>query len=202
MKVINQLNALVLMAAALALPASAQLITPAVITASGSYNNSPTLIIDGFVPAETTNWQASSNVWWTNFGANFTIDLGGTFLVKDVLLSVDNNDAYQLAWSLDNVNFTNLFTIQVGDGEIPAVPGGMDTFSTDSTNGEYVAAIDFAPVVTRYLNFRSVSGGDRFNAVGEIQAFGVPVPEPSTYGLLGAAALAGIVALRRRKSAK
>jgi hypothetical protein len=78
----------------------------------------------------------------------------------------------------------------------------MDTFSTDSTNGEYVAAIDFAPVVTRYLNFRSVSGGDRLNAVGEIQAFGVPVPEPSTYGLLGAAALAGIVALRRRKSAK
>lgn len=132
-------------------------------------------------------------------GTSITLDYGSQYLINDVLASVDNNDRYAVDYSLDGFTFSNLFTILPSYGEVPAFPGGMDTMSTDFTSNEYVPGIDFAPITARFLRFHA-TGGDGFYAVGELQAFGSPVPEPSTYGLIGAAGLTALAALRRRRT--
>lgn len=185
-----------------------QLIAPVSAQASGILHiGSPNLVIDGYVPSEGSSFLASSNVRWVGLGTAITVDLGWKYSVKDVLVSVDNNDRYAVDFSTDGLSFSHLFTILPSYGEIPSWRGGMDTMSTDVLSPEYIAAIDFAPVTARYLKIYA-TGGDYLNAVGEIQAFGSrlpdgsPVPEPSTYGLLAAAGLLALVGMRRRSCAK
>jgi hypothetical protein len=133
----------------------------------------------------------------------FTIDLGAKFNVTGVLWSVDNNDSYTLQTSTDNVTFSTLFTVQIADGNIAVSPGGMDTM-TSFAGTDFVANMAFSPVDARYIRVSAVDG-DGLYSIGEVQAFGQltpvsgAVPEPSTYGIVGAAALAGLVLLRRRK---
>lgn len=180
-------------------------IVPAGVTGTGDYNNSASLLIDGVTPPQNTSWQADTNVWWNYFDTSFTIDLGASFLLTDIAWSVDNNDAYALAWSTNGTTFANLFTITPDDGEVPVTPGGMDTMNSFGGDPDYVAAMDFGPVAARYLRIEAVSGGDGLNAIGEVTAYGralpIAVPEPSTYGLLGALALAGLAFWRRQHSA-
>jgi hypothetical protein len=200
----KHLSATLLVAGLLASPLWGQIV-PAGVTGTGPSNNSANLIVDGVTPPQNTEWQADTNVWWTDFGTSFTIDLGARFLLTDIAWSVDNNDAYALAWSTDGTTFANLFTIGSNDGEVPYSPGGMDTMNSFGGDLDYVAAMDFGPVAARYLRIDAVPGGDGLNAVGEVTAYGralpVAVPEPSTYGLLGALALAALVFWRRQHSA-
>jgi hypothetical protein len=176
-------------------------IVPVEVTGSGPYTNSAHLIIDGTTPPPNTYWQADSNVWWTDFGTSFTIDLGAKFLLTDVAWSVDNNDTYALDWSVDGTTFTNLFTVSPDDGEVAPNPGGLDTMNSFLGDLDFVASMDFGAVTARYLRIEAVPGGDGLNAVGEVTAYGralpVAVPEPSTYGLLGAVVLAGLAFWRR-----
>ena len=178
-------------------------LTPAGITGLGPFENSADLIIDGFTPPQNTNWQSAFTVSWTGFETAFTIDLGAAFRLQDIGWSVDNNDSYQLAYSLAGGSFTNLFAVGLDHGDVPEYPGGMDTMSGILGDPEYVASMDFAPVNARYLRISAVTG-DALNAVGEVTAYGQridgAVPEPSTYGLCGAVALAGIAWLRRRRT--
>lgn len=161
---------------------------------AGSYTNSPGLIIDNIIPAEGSGWTSSTNVYWHGTDPIFTVNLGGVYTVEDVLIQVDNNDSYQVRYSLDNVNWTGLFTISSGYGE---VGWGMDTMSTQSGHPEYISQLDFVPVLARYLQVQA-TGGDNAYALSEVQAFGSPVPIPGAFYLLGTgcAALAG---LRRRR---
>lgn len=180
----------------------AQLIAPVGVTGGGTYSNNASLVIDGVTPAEASAWNAATNVYWTDPNVSFTIDLGALYSVSDLRFSVDNNDKYIFEYSANGVAYTGLFNVQPNYGEIPSSPGGMDTMSTDASSGEYVSQIDFAPVDARFLRVKG-AGQDFFYAVGEVQAFGTltsAVPEPSTYGLLGAAGLLGLVAWRRRKA--
>jgi len=179
-------------------------IVPVSATGTGTFTNSPSLLIDGVIPAETTVWTDAQNVNWVGSAPQFTIDLGNVFNVTGVLWSVDNNDSYRLQYSTDNVTFNTLFTIAVSDGNIQPSPGGMDTM-TSFANPEFVPSMAFAPVDARYLKVFAVDG-DGLYAIGEVQAFGQlsgnpgAVPEPGTYGLLGVAALAGLIAVRRRQA--
>lgn len=168
-------------------------------TGTGTFNNSPDMLIDGVLASEGSLWKAGTSVWWSGMSPTFTIDLGGVVLLEDLLVQVDNNDAYRFEYSENNNTWSSLFDIQVSDGE---VGWGMDTMSTDSQNSEYIASLDFAPVDARYIRVFAI-GGDNFYSVSEIQAFAAPVPEPSTIMLfgLGLLTLAGAGASYRRQKA-
>lgn len=184
---------------------SAQIITPVGVSGSGLHFNSFDLVSDGITPDEGSFWLSSSNVWWTAFRTSITLDLGLTYQVNDLLASVDNESIYKFSHSLDGVTFTDLFTIMPAYGEIGGFPFRMDTMSTDSASSEYVAEIDFAPIATRYIRVTGMRSRSAISAVGEISAFGspfseaTPVPEPSTYGLVGAATLFAWIGLRRAR---
>ena len=154
-------------------------------TGTGSFNNSSDLLIDGVVATEGSYWRAGTSVWWSGMDPTFTIDLGNVVLLQDLFLQVDNNDAYQVNYSLDNSSWSSLFSIQIGDGEIG---WGMDSMSTDSLSSEYISTLDFSPVNARYLSIFAI-GGDNSYSVSEIQAFAAPVPEPSTWMLFGLGSL-------------
>lgn len=200
MKLRSKLNVF-LAGLAFATAAFSQVITPMSITAIGPFTNNLNVVVDGFVPPETTSWTDPVNVFWSGFDTSITVDYGSTHLITDVLLSVDNNDVYLVDYSVDGVTFTPLFTIMVDDGNISPGVGGMDTMSSDATSADYIAGIDFTSVNARFLRFQAVPGGDGLNSIGELVAFSPAsgaVPEPSTYGLIGAATLVGVIVLRRR----
>jgi hypothetical protein len=180
---------------------NATLITPSAITSTGGFNNDVALINDGIIPAESSVWSANTNVWWDSaFAPTFTLDFGELYNINDVLVSVDNNDDYEVTWSLDSVSWSNLFTINRSYGEIT---WGMDTFSTDTLHNEYIAAIDFSTVQARYLRIK-VTGGDFGLSIGEFQAFGskltTSVPEPSSLAIFALGFIGLIIRSVKKRS--
>ena len=163
------------------------------MTGTGSYNHSLSLLIDGNIPDEASSWTGSENIYWTGTTPAFTLDLGSLSEINDILVSVDNNDDYSVEWSTDNQSWNQLFTISHSVGEIG---WGMDTMSTDSTNPEYISALDFAPVTAQYIRIFA-TGGDNKYAVGELQVSSSPVPVPSAV-LLFASSLLGFLGFRRK----
>ncbi|WP_436715883.1 PEP-CTERM sorting domain-containing protein [Roseiconus lacunae] len=193
----------------LLVPASlchAEIISSASVSSQGSFFNSAELVSDGMVPSESTRWTNDSNAYWLNQegseGVVFTIDYGQVFLLENVLLSVDNNDAYQLEYSVDNMDFVSFSNIQIVDGNILPTSsggtGGMDVMSSNSSNAEYIANLDFSPVQMRYLRLYAIEG-DTAYSVGEIQAFGTAVPEPNSFFALCALLVPAAMLRRRRR---
>ncbi len=178
--------------------ASAALIDADSASGTGTYNNSPDpLLIDHVIPNEGTYWRADTNVWWYGTDPVFTIDLGSTYKVEDVVVSVDNNDDYEVEYSLDNTTWTHLFSIDNTYGEIT---WGMDTMSTDFTDPEYVSQIDFTPVQARYLRIFATDG-DYMYAVAEVEPYGQPVPIPPAIMLMGTGLL-GLAGYSRKRFSK
>lgn len=172
-------------------------ITAVSASGTGGFNNNPDILIDGVMAGEGSFWAASTSVWWSGMSPSFVIDLGGVYTLQDLLVQVDNNDAYQFDYSVDNSAWSNLFSIQVGYGEIG---WGMDTMSTDSSSSEYISQLDFSPVDAQFLRVSAI-GGDNLYSISEIQAFAAPVPEPSTMLLfgLGLMTLVGVRYRRQRQ---
>jgi hypothetical protein len=178
--------------------ANASPITVSSITGSGSYNNSPNLLIDGVIPPEWTDWQAGTNVWWYGTQPIFTLDFGSTYNLDDMLIQVDNNDSYGIQYSINGSNWNDLFSILSSAGNVSY---GMDTFTQ--------ADITFTPVDARYVRVFATSGDNAY-AISEIQAFGsqigtdeeqpnpTPTPEPTSLILLGSGLL-GIAGLMRKR---
>jgi hypothetical protein len=189
--------------------AKADSIIPAVsVTGTGTFSNSPSLIIDGVLPPRGTFYQASTNVFSTSGAPQFTIDLGAVFTVGSLIADVDNNDDYVVQYSINNISFNNLFTFLASDGPVPVSPGGMEilttnpsypsvvNYPTDTTTPVYVGRT-FAPVSARYLRIFG-SGGDGLYAIGELQAFAVPEPTSLVMGCLALASLVGFRCIRGR----
>ena len=170
--------------------ANAYLINSLTITASdpSTFNGDLTYLTDGSFPSEWGDWKTNT-VWWSPGQTNvpyLDIDLGGTFRITDVVISVDNNDGYTLDYLGSGSTWTNAFTIANTMGEVRR---GMDTMSTKDGEREYISLIDFAAFETQALRLTGVTPSDYNYSVGEIQIFGTevapaPVPEPSTLLLL------------------
>lgn len=184
---------------------NAGLITSVDTTATGSFKGSLLSISDGIIPVEKTRWSDSKyNVYWTDYESIFTIDFGQLYAVDDIVVSVDNNDNYEIQYSADGNNWISALFISAANGDIWS---GMETFSTISGDAGYEASFDFADSFeAQYLKIYAVStdkygvaSKDNLNSVGELQAFGtVVVPEPGTMMLFGVG-IAGIAGLIRRK---
>jgi hypothetical protein len=185
--------------AALTLAASSQaaLLDTTSVTSTGSYNGNLSLLTDGIIPNEGSYWQ-SNTVWWNGTLTSFSFDLGDVFSVEDLRLSLDNNDTYAISYSMDGINWESLIDISNAFGEIG---WGVDTFSTDSANSEYIASIDFSAVEAQYLSISAISGDNSYS-IGEFEVYGSAistaqpgsgtVPLPGTLALMGL----GLAALR------
>jgi hypothetical protein len=86
-----------------------------------------------------------------------------------------------------------------------SVTGGTDAsrFDTNSFTSDFVpgATADLFAQFTTTINDPAV-GDWLVRSNDPVSGLFTAVPEPSTYGLIGAAALAGIIALRRRRQAR
>lgn len=182
---------------------NAVLISPLNITATGPFNHDKALITDGTIPAEKTGWSSGQSVWWQKTTSSFVIDFGQLFTVEDILVSVDNNDYYNIDYSVNGEKWFTLLFIDKSFGNVTQTQGGMDTMTTIAGNSDYVPSMDFSTgILAQYLKIYA-TGGDNHYSVGELQAFGssAEVPEPTTMILFGAG-MVGIVAVVRRKRNK
>ncbi|VAW45410.1 hypothetical protein MNBD_GAMMA04-2313 [hydrothermal vent metagenome] len=140
--------------------------------------------------------QMAESIWWSGYSGTITMDLGNAFMVQEILMQVESNDAYQMEYFISDNNWSTLFTVNREDGDT----FGMDIMSSDSLNEEYVASMDFTAVETRYLRLSGLDSIDHVYYLSEIQVFGdisiqsalnapqniSPVPAPPSVMLFGA----------------
>jgi len=133
------------------------------------FSNELSLLSDGVVPPESTDWAAPSNVFWDfqEGSLYFEFDLGDVVSVNDLLMSADNNDWYGVDYSTDGFSWNRLATLDAGVGNVDY---GMETFSTLGADPSYEATLDFAPTQARYLRVYA-DGGDGAYALGEFQIY-------------------------------
>lgn len=129
-------------------------------------------------------------VFWTPTAAEapntaIQIELGGLFEISAFKLQLDNNDFYRIKYSSGGSWL-----------DVPALVPPVFGF------GMVTRDLVLAPgseIVTDRLLVLGV-GGDLLYSASEIQAFGVPIPEPGTYlMMLAGLGLLGVVARRRLK---
>jgi hypothetical protein len=146
-------------------------------------------ITGSFLP-EQTQWNAGS-FWWdaNDYGASsWTITLDKIYKIDSFLVQADDNDTYQVQY-WNGSSWADAY-------DVPSVASyGL------VTRPQFALA---TPIMTDALRVVA-TGGDGYYALGQIEAFGVAAPEPTTWAmmLVGFAGLgfAGYRAPRHRSAA-
>lgn len=159
----------------------------------GAYAGTKETVVDGIFLPKGHEWDKGT-VYWNYYygpGQNIQIDLGNTFIIDSFIVQADDNDSYKLYYmNLDTNNWDLAW-------DIPAVGGwGLQTRPNvnDNTERYYLSSA----ITTNALK---LEGGntDQWYSVSEVQAFGIPTPEPSSL-ILGFMSLAGMLGIRRRRA--
>lgn len=165
------------------------------LSGSGFWNNpggsqgipaTPASLVDGVFQPDRTAWNAHS-VFWFGQDAAITITLQQSASVNQITLQADNNDRYLVEY-LDTTQTWKELSLM-------GQPAGWG-LSTSTLNLS-------TPVVASAFRISAPTGDSRFS-VSEFQAIGTvaAVPEPSTYGMLGAGlALLGWMSRRKGRQA-
>ncbi len=141
---------------------------PENIQGFGEFSQTADLLVDGFTPAEGSSWEGDDVIAWSDPEVYFIVDLGGRRNVTALEFQVNGRNGYRIDYSLDDLTYISMVTWTGTGGDIES---GMETVSTDPSNPEYVADLDFFPVEARYIKIYAVEGPGPF-AVSEIQIFG------------------------------
>ncbi|WP_170304344.1 PEP-CTERM sorting domain-containing protein [Duganella radicis] len=148
----------------------------------------PATVTDGVFLAVGTQWNTGSVFWSGAVGVDaITVTLNQKSLVSQLLIQADNDNNYLVEY-LDSSNLW-----QTAATLSPHRSWGLDNGS--ATLG--------SPVLTTAFRISGAAGaGDAQFSVSEFQAIGnvVAVPEPATYGMLGAGL--GLLALVARRQSR
>jgi len=151
-------------------------ITPKSSTGHGAFENAATLLIDGSMPAEESDYNGPACVFWEDADTYFTIDLGEVYRIEGLTLQVDNNDDYEVAASTDGKAFSPVLRVSGDWGEATY---GMQTVSTLKGSAGFMPQLTLSPVSARYLKV-GAAGGDAAYAVSEVQVWGARELPPAT----------------------
>jgi hypothetical protein len=193
-------------AAALLFAGSAAMADPLPYTASvtaGTANNDLSLLSDGFVPPDYTDWDAASNVWITDPSTTIRFDFGGAVHVGSMLAAVDNNDDYIFTF-YNGATQVYQATALASDGFVSVFAGGLETFEgNNNSDVHYYSPFDFGSGFTATSVVFSVGpNNDNSMGLGEVSFFGGAVPEPASWAMMVAGfGLAGAAMRRRARSA-
>lgn len=164
-------------------------------------------------PFGTNQWTPNGpNSWWLMPGTTAadglaTTNTPSTFFVFQTSFVFDTT-IYNLAASSFGLRTTADNQLQIFDnGVAVGAPGAVDNFVIDSvdnfvlnTGSGLVAGLN---TITIYVRNESTlidnPAGFRLEVTERLVPL-IPVPEPSTYGLIGAGALLGLVVIRRIRS--
>lgn len=157
-------------------------------------------ILDGVFLARGAQWDQGP-VWWDSrdgLDRNITIDLDGIFSLESFVVQADDNDAYILSyWDLSSDTWQLAWAVPNYDAQ----GWGMQT-RPDPANDSARYFLPGGSIITNALKFEGdLNDGDKLFSVSEIQAYGTPVPEPTTMLLLGIG-LIGLAGLGSRRFIK
>lgn len=162
---------------------------------SGGVLAAPSTLTDGSFLAAGTQWNIGTVYWRGDYGVDsiaIKLNLGPNqaALVNRFLIQADNDNNYFVEYR----DLANVWH--------PATTLAPDRGWGISTGGEDL----LTPILATAFRITGAPGsGDNLFSVSEFQAFGdvVAVPEPATYGMLGAGlALLGLISRRKSRRAK
>lgn len=148
----------------------------------------------------------SSNGWNANEYYQFTTSTLGyqnISITWDQARSSTGPADFRLAFSTDGVNFTGLLDYVVlandaANGGVWTSPGSGGTRISNYTNTAVIPAPNAASLTVRLISLLTPSSANGTNRVDNVQIAGDLIPTPGAVALAG---VAGLVSIRRRRTA-